>query len=289
MRGGLSSRVKYLYNTRCTKEFYCYRKSTVVKLAWGTGPSLKIDDVKKSITSAGANVLIINNIVTSYEIRLIVWQMVLTDQNANKLAAAVGASRGVINTARLEHNGGQVADNISNAFSWKNRFLLWLKFLSSLFKRTIWQEVSIDPANGLVPNRQQAVTWINVDPVSWQIWITKNVNELRCIFIVVYAGYQIYWLNNYCKLNYLHALDAILHRIVSLRIVLTIILWWISLWTLSVFVGWNYAFKIFLKILNNFNIFLTHFNPQVLKYVLNACWNGVKKGLLLTLYWECSP
>ena len=42
---------------------------------------------------------------------------------------------------------------------------------------TNWQKVSIVLGNGLVPSRQQAITWTNVGLVHWRMYICMSVNQ----------------------------------------------------------------------------------------------------------------
>ena len=39
--------------------------------------------------------------------------------------------------------------------------------------------MSIGSGNGLVPNRRQAITWINADPVHQRIYMVLGGDELR--------------------------------------------------------------------------------------------------------------
>ena len=43
-----------------------------------------------------------------------------------------------------------------------------------------WQYASIGSGNGLVPNRRQAITWINGDPIHWCIYASLEGDELMC-------------------------------------------------------------------------------------------------------------
>ena len=49
-----------------------------------------------------------------------------------------------------------------------------------------WQYVGIGLGNGLVPNRQQAITWTNADPIHWCIYAALGGDEL--IGITWYEG-----------------------------------------------------------------------------------------------------
>ena len=41
-----------------------------------------------------------------------------------------------------------------------------------------WQYVRIGSVNGLAPNRRQAITWTNDDPVHWRIYAALGGDEL---------------------------------------------------------------------------------------------------------------
>ena len=41
-----------------------------------------------------------------------------------------------------------------------------------------WQDISICSGNGLMPNRQQAITWANADPILWRIYAALGGDEL---------------------------------------------------------------------------------------------------------------
>ena len=41
-----------------------------------------------------------------------------------------------------------------------------------------WQYVSIGSGNGLTPNRRQAITWTNADPLHWRTYASLGLNEL---------------------------------------------------------------------------------------------------------------
>ena len=58
---------------------------------------------------------------------------------------------------------------VSDAFSWIESFVFWLKFHWSLFLRV---QLTINQQwfnNGLAPNRWQAIIWTNADPIHWGI------------------------------------------------------------------------------------------------------------------------
>ena len=41
-----------------------------------------------------------------------------------------------------------------------------------------WEQTSIGSGNGLAPNRRQAITWNNDDPVHWCIYVEVGGDEL---------------------------------------------------------------------------------------------------------------
>ena len=59
-------------------------------------------------------------------------------------------------------NGRRFADDIFECI-----FHEWKEFCS---KDYYWQNASIGPDNGLAPNRRQAITWTNTDPVHWRLY-----------------------------------------------------------------------------------------------------------------------
>ena len=81
-----------------------------------------------------------------------------------------------INSSSLGQNGHHFADIFKCIFlndSIRIAIKISQKFVSV---GSDWQEVSIGSGNGLAPNRQQAITWTNADPVHW------------CIYIYIYVG-----------------------------------------------------------------------------------------------------
>ena len=60
-------------------------------------------------------------------------------------------------------------------------FLFWFKFHWNLFPSSKSQWVSNRLGNDLVPNRRQAITWNNADPVHWHIYASLGDNGVqRC-------------------------------------------------------------------------------------------------------------
>ena len=53
-----------------------------------------------------------------------------------------------------------------------------LEFDWNLFPGYDWQKASIGSGNGLMPNRRQAITWNNADPVHWHIYVALGGDEL---------------------------------------------------------------------------------------------------------------
>ena len=66
-----------------------------------------------------------------------------------------------------------------NAFSWMKSFVLRFEFHWGLFLRAQLAMVSIGSGNGLVPNRRQAITWTNVEPVHWRIYAALGGDEFK--------------------------------------------------------------------------------------------------------------
>ena len=52
-------------------------------------------------------------------------------------------------------------------------------FTETCFQESNWQSTSIGPGNGLAPNRRQAITWTNIDPVHWRIYAALGRYELN--------------------------------------------------------------------------------------------------------------
>ena len=77
------------------------------------------------------------------------------------------------NKLRWKQNGCHIADYI-----FKCIFLT--KNISKLIKISLKfaPDVSIDSGIGWVPDRQQAITWTNNDPVHWQIYESLGLNGL---------------------------------------------------------------------------------------------------------------
>ena len=84
----------------------------------------------------------------------------------------------------LTHRGQANMDTISqrtfsNAFSLMKMFEFQLKFHWGLFLRVQLTTNEHWLGNGLAPNRWQAITWTNDDPVQWRITRPQWVNPLR--------------------------------------------------------------------------------------------------------------
>ena len=66
----------------------------------------------------------------------------------------------------------------SVAFSWMKSFVFWLKFHWSLFLRVQLTKNSTGLDIGLAPNRRQAITLTNADPIHWCIYAAQAGDEL---------------------------------------------------------------------------------------------------------------
>ena len=83
-------------------------------------------------------------------------------------------------------------------------FLEWKRqnsdsnFTEICYQESNWQQASIGSGNSLAPNRRQAITWTNADPVYWciyaaymrgdELWPRQNGRHLqddifKCIFL----------------------------------------------------------------------------------------------------------
>ena len=63
----------------------------------------------------------------------------------------------------------------SDAFSWKESFVFWLKFHWSLFLRILLtNNPSTGLENGLAPNRRQDIVWTNADQIHWRIYAARG-------------------------------------------------------------------------------------------------------------------
>ena len=60
--------------------------------------------------------------------------------------------------------------------------MMKLNFNETCSKESNWQSASIGPGSGLVPNRRQAIIWINDDLVYWRIYAAPGGYELNIYF-----------------------------------------------------------------------------------------------------------
>ena len=67
----------------------------------------------------------------------------------------------------------------SDVFSWMKSFVFRLKFHWSLSPRVQLTTTRIGLDDGLVPSRQQVITWTNVEPINWCIYVALGGFELR--------------------------------------------------------------------------------------------------------------
>ena len=51
--------------------------------------------------------------------------------------------------------------------------------MPALAQESNWQYASIGSGNGLAPNRRQAITWPNADPVHWHMYAALGGDELN--------------------------------------------------------------------------------------------------------------
>ena len=65
-----------------------------------------------------------------------------------------------------------------------------------------WWEVIIGLDNGLVPNRQQAITYTNDDPVQLYIHVTLGEDELKLDAVYLVKRQKSMWYVNMLQLMY---------------------------------------------------------------------------------------
>ena len=71
-------------------------------------------------------------------------------------------------------------DDISNAYSNLLREKFWCKFYCLFcYRGSSWQWVSIGSCNVLAPNKEEAITWTNVDHVLWWHMASLGCKTLR--------------------------------------------------------------------------------------------------------------
>ena len=64
----------------------------------------------------------------------------------------------------------------SNSLLWLGIIVFWFKLYRNLYLNlSNWQKVSIGSVNGLVQNRQQAITWTSDDPFHWWIFVSPSL------------------------------------------------------------------------------------------------------------------
>ena len=79
-----------------------------------------------------------------------------------------------INTLKPEQNGQHFSDDIC-VFLKENFYQTFTEVCSLWYN---WDKVSIGSVNGLAPNRWQAITYSNDDPVCWCIQVSPGRNSL---------------------------------------------------------------------------------------------------------------
>ena len=86
-----------------------------------------------------------------------------------------------INSSTHGQNGRRFADDIFICILWMKSFVFCLKFHWSLLLRVQLQQPSIGLDYELAPNRRQAITWTDGDPVQWRINAALGLDELTWI------------------------------------------------------------------------------------------------------------
>ena len=64
-------------------------------------------------------------------------------------------------------------------------------FTEACFQEPNWQWTSISSDDGLPPNRRQAITWTNVDPVHRRIYAGDELRDILSHLAQCYDGYSI--------------------------------------------------------------------------------------------------
>ena len=100
----------------------------------------------------------------------------------------------VMGLSPLGQNGRDFADDIIRCIFMNEKFCILIQSFSWVSN---WQYGSISSSNGLAPNRRQAITWANADPVHWRIYATQGGDELIAMF-VSRRGIFMCWANVRC-------------------------------------------------------------------------------------------
>ena len=93
-----------------------------------------------------------------------------------------------------EFNSSPSGQNGRHVGRWQCQmyFLEWKWwFPLNFFQEVNWQYASIGSGNGLAPNRRQAYSWTNADPVHWCIYVTLGGDELiytNLWFVITYPN-----------------------------------------------------------------------------------------------------
>ena len=108
--------------------------------------------------------------------------MIVADNNLTKQCE----SQTLFNSTPPAQNGCHFADDIFSCILGMKSFVCWFEF-QICSRGSKWQYISIGSGNGLVPNKQQAVTWTYVDPVN-TLRLKQNGrhfadNIFKCIFL----------------------------------------------------------------------------------------------------------
>ena len=106
----------------------------------------------------------------------------------------------ICGTLRLRQNGWHFTGDIFKCFSWTKLFEFWLEFHWILSPCSTWQYASIGSANGLVPNRRQAI-FCTIDDLGQRcIYASLGLNELRQGWVHTFCSF-ICMQSHFCASN----------------------------------------------------------------------------------------
>ena len=84
-----------------------------------------------------------------------------------------------VNSSLPGQNGCHFADNIFKCIFVNEKFCILIQIsLKFVLKGEIDNKSALVQVFGLAPNRWQAITWTNVDPVHWHIYVALGADEL---------------------------------------------------------------------------------------------------------------
>ena len=101
-----------------------------------------------------------------------------------------------LNSSPSGQNGRQFADVIFSCIFINEKFCI----LIIISLKLVPKGPIIGLHNGLVPNRQQAIIWTNVDPIHWRIYMALGGDELIGIIVIFCIGTHLvsskqYWIH----------------------------------------------------------------------------------------------